>query len=121
MNAVKLAVAACAALTLAACSGSGTRYSSASAVRGPASVQFASGPIYSACLKSDRKQASRARCGCVQAVADQSLVFSDQRRGAGFFSDPHQAQVVRQSDRSSDELFWKRWKEYSDTAAQMCT
>ncbi|WP_299367866.1 hypothetical protein [uncultured Tateyamaria sp.] len=120
MNPTTLLIAGIAALSLAACSSGGSRYSSANAARSPA-VLFATGPIYSACRASDRKQASRARCGCVQAVADQSLSAGEQRRGAGFFSNPHQAQVVRQSDNSSDERFWRKWRAYGDRAAKLCT
>ncbi|GGX58720.1 hypothetical protein GCM10007385_29390 [Tateyamaria omphalii] len=112
-------IAGAAALGLAACGG-GSSYSSARAV--PATpVLFATGPIYSACRSGGRDQASRARCGCVQAVANQSLSSSDQSRGAGFFSNPQQAQEVRVSDRASDERFWRRWKDYSDSAARQCT
>ncbi|WP_366942597.1 hypothetical protein [uncultured Tateyamaria sp.] len=116
----KILIAAVAAFALTACGG--TRYSSYNAVRGTTpTVLFATGPIYSACQKAGRKQASRARCGCVQAVADQSLNTDDQRRGASFFEDPHRAQEVRQSDRSADERFWTKWKAYSSDAARMCT
>ncbi|MBY5935338.1 hypothetical protein KUV51_20190 [Tateyamaria omphalii] len=111
--------AGAAMLGLSACGG-GSSYSSTRAVPQNA-VLFATGPIYSACRSGGRSQASRARCGCVQAVANQSLTSSEQRRGAGFFSDPQQAQVVRQSDRASDERFWTRWKAYGDSAARQCT
>ncbi|WP_299293605.1 hypothetical protein [uncultured Tateyamaria sp.] len=120
MKPTTILIAGVAALTLAACSSGGTRYSSANAVRSPA-VLFSTGPIFSACRSAGRKQASRERCGCVQAVANQSLSADDQRRGARFFSDPHQAQVVRQSDRSTDERFWRKWRDYSDRAARLCT
>lgn len=106
-----------AATVLAACSTSSPR--TYSAARVPA-AQFATGPIYSACLQAGRKQASRERCGCVQAVADQSLISNDQRRGAAFFKNPHQAQEVRTSDRTMDERFWLRWKAFGDAAAQIC-
>ncbi|MEL7132136.1 MAG: hypothetical protein AAGK77_06975 [Pseudomonadota bacterium] len=110
-------IAGAAALCLAACSGG----SSSSGQRvATAPVLFATGPIYSACRAAGRDQASRARCGCVQAVANQSLNANDQRRGAGFFSNPQQAQDVRQSDRAIDERFWTRWKRYSDRAARQC-
>jgi hypothetical protein len=121
MNRPLTLIAGIALLILSACS-SGTRYSSANAARGPApTVYFATGPIYSACQRGGRKDASRQRCGCVQAVADSTLSADDQRRGAGFFSDPHLAQTVRQSDRSVDERFWTKWKAYSDQAARICT
>jgi len=123
MKVSTIAVATLAAVVLAACTGSGSRYSSASAVgvRTPPAVMFATGPIYSACAQSDRKQASRAQCGCVQAVANQSLRPDDQRRGAAFFKDPGQAQEVRTSSRAIDERFWLRWKAFGDRAAQVCT
>ncbi|MEM6758671.1 MAG: hypothetical protein AAF601_04265 [Pseudomonadota bacterium] len=84
-------------------------------------AQFATGPIYAACRKAAREAATRARCGCVQAVANRELNASDQNRGARFFSDPQDAQDVRQSDRNVDERFWLRWRAYSDVADQMCT
>ncbi|WP_299689378.1 hypothetical protein [uncultured Tateyamaria sp.] len=108
-----------AALVLSACSGS---RNTVTRVAVPATnTLFATGPIYSACRSSGRDAANRSRCGCVQAVANRELDASDQRRGAGFFGDPHQAQVVRQSDRSIDERFWLRWKDYSQTAARLCS
>ena len=55
------------------------------------------GPIESACLKSDRKVANRALCGCIQQVADMTLKGGDQRQAAKFFRDPDQAQKVRMS------------------------
>eukprot|EP00581_Thalassiosira_minuscula_P023798 CAMPEP_0184417636 /NCGR_PEP_ID=MMETSP0738-20130409/16004_1 /TAXON_ID=385413 /ORGANISM="Thalassiosira miniscula, Strain CCMP1093" /LENGTH=120 /DNA_ID=CAMNT_0026777413 /DNA_START=30 /DNA_END=392 /DNA_ORIENTATION=- len=120
MKVSTILVASLALVALTACGG--TRYSSSNAVRGTTpAVLFATGPIYSACQKAGRKQASRARCGCVQAVADRSLNTDDQRRGAAFFDDPHQAQVVRQSDRGADERFWQKWKAYGADAARMCT
>ncbi|MEL6566619.1 MAG: hypothetical protein AAFQ59_19405 [Pseudomonadota bacterium] len=106
-----------AALVLAACSGS---RNTVTRVAVPSQTLFATGPIYSACRAAGRDAASRARCGCVQAVADRELDAGDQRRGAGFFTDPHEAQVVRQSDRSIDERFWTRWRAYSDAAARIC-
>ncbi|MEX0367644.1 MAG: hypothetical protein AB3N22_16355 [Ruegeria sp.] len=108
-----------AVFVLSGCGG-GSSYSSARAVQTTA-LPFATGPIYSACQQAGRQQASRARCGCVQAVANQSLNANDQRRGAGFFSDPQQAQDVRQSDNAMDERFWRRWKDYSESATRQCT
>lgn len=84
-------------------------------------VLFASGPISSACRSAGRKQASRERCGCVQAVADRSLSAGEQRRGAAFFRDPQKAQDTRQSDNASNERFWLNWKAYSAEAAKLCT
>ncbi|MFT6677189.1 MAG: hypothetical protein ACJAVM_003401 [Sulfitobacter sp.] len=107
-------------LGLAACGG-GSRYSSTHA-RGyaPAPVLFATGPVQSACQQANRKSASRARCGCVQAVANQSLSASDQRRGAKMFNDPHQLQEIRQSDNSGNERFWKAWKAFGQDASRLC-
>jgi hypothetical protein len=110
-----------AAFVLAACSSSGSRNAAVRVIGPQSSVLFATGPIYSACQRGGRDQASRARCGCVQAVANQSLASGDQQRGAEFFTNPHQAQEVRQSDRPVDERFWRRWKDYSSRAAQLCS
>lgn len=118
-------------VALAACGG-GTRYSSANAQSGGAGapaptfdgtttrLPFATGPIYAACQAGGRRAASQARCGCVQAVADQALSRSDQRRGAGYFKDPHALQEVRQSDNAGNERFWKAWKAYGQQAAEIC-
>ncbi len=119
MKPTTLLIAGITAFTLAACS-SGPRQSVSRAAL-PANLAFATGPIYSACRAGGRDQASRARCGCVQAVANRELSANDQRRGAAFFKNPHQAQVTRQSDRPADERFWLRWKAYSQDAARMCS
>ncbi|MFY0690744.1 MAG: hypothetical protein JXR14_02340 [Paracoccaceae bacterium] len=78
------------------------------------------GKIENACLKSDRDQASRQLCGCIQEVADLTLGKSDQKVAAGFFADPHRAQEIRQSDRKSHEEFWQRYKSFTSTAADYC-
>lgn len=78
------------------------------------------GPIERACLKADRKAASRPLCNCVQQVADLTLDGRDQRLAASFFSDPHRAQEIRQSDRSTHEAFWKRYKSFGANAESYC-
>lgn len=83
-------------------------------------ARSASGPISAACLGAARKGATRARCGCVQGVADITLTGSDQRLGASFFAEPHRAQEIRQSDNRAHEAFWLRWKAFGEAAAQQC-
>lgn len=78
------------------------------------------GPIERACLKADRKSASRPLCNCVQQVADLTLDNRDQRLAASFFKDPHRAQEIRQSDNSSHESFWKRYKAFGASAESYC-
>ncbi|MGJ8618408.1 MAG: hypothetical protein ACSHWS_16315 [Sulfitobacter sp.] len=118
---IRYFVTGVALMGLTACGG-GSRYSSDAANRGysPQPVLFATGPIHRACVSANRKQATPARCGCVQAVADQSLDASDQRRGAKFFKDPHKAQETRQSDNPSNERFWLAWKAFGQNAAAAC-
>lgn len=107
-------------LGLTACGGS-TRYSSMNAaVYRPTPLLYARGPIQSACEAQSRRDATPARCGCVQAVADQSLPNRYQRRAAKMFKDPHQFQEIRQSDNSSNEQFWLAWKAFGQNAAQLC-
>ncbi|UZD89808.1 hypothetical protein [Cognatishimia activa] len=79
------------------------------------------GPISSACIKSDRKAATRRMCNCLQSVANGELNRTDQRLAATFFKDPHKAQEIRQSDRRSHEKFWLRYKGYGQTAAALCS
>ncbi len=78
------------------------------------------GTIERACNKSDRQAANRSLCGCIQDAADMTLSGSDQRLAAKFFDDPHMAQEIRQSDRPSHEVFWKRYKEFGATAKTYC-
>ncbi|RKF17240.1 hypothetical protein D6850_02495 [Roseovarius spongiae] len=82
---------------------------------------MARGPISQACNASDRKARSPELCGCIQAVADQSLSRHDQVRAAGFYRDPHAAQEIRQSDRSSHETFWKAYVNYAKQAERTCS
>jgi hypothetical protein len=82
---------------------------------------FATGPIYTACKAAGRKAATKARCGCIQAVADKELSKSQQRRGAGYFDNQHKLQQVRQSDSSTNEAFWTAWKAYGKSAARQCS
>ncbi|MGJ5619723.1 hypothetical protein [Sulfitobacter sp. MF3-043] len=118
---IRMIVASVALVSLAACGG-GSRYSSGNANRGyyAQPVLFATGPIHRACVSANRKAATPARCGCVQAVADQSLDAGDQRRGVQLFKDPHKAQEIRQSKNASNERFWLAWKEFGQNAAAAC-
>lgn len=78
------------------------------------------GMIERACLKSERSAANRTLCGCIQQVADSTLDSKDQRMAVKFFKDPHMAQVIRQSDNSSHEVFWKKYKVFGATAQSYC-
>jgi len=80
----------------------------------------AAGDIERACLGSERAGGNRALCGCIQDAADLTLSTRDQRRAAGFFADPDATQVVRQSDRRSDEVFWDRYRRFGETAESFC-
>jgi hypothetical protein len=79
-----------------------------------------SGDLSEACLDANRTAASPQLCSCVQRVANQSLSRSDQSRAAAFFDNPQLAQDTRQSDRSSDEAFWLRYRGFADLATQVC-
>jgi len=39
----------------------------------------------------------------------------------GFYSDPHSAQVIRQSDSGRDRSFWRSYTEYAMQAERVCT
>ena len=73
-----------------------------------------------ACMKSDRANATRALCGCIQDVADYVLSTADQRRAAAFFADPHKAQQVRQSNARRDEVFWQKYRKFGEYAGTYC-
>ncbi len=78
------------------------------------------GTIERACIKSDRS-ASQSLCSCIQKVADIKLTRSDQKLAAKFFQDPHLAQETRQSDNSSKERFWMRYKAWGHSASKNCS
>ena len=78
------------------------------------------GPIDNACLRSERGAGNRGLCGCIQQVANMTLSTGDQRRAAGFFRDPQQAQNVRMSKRDADNAFWARYKNFAATAEAYC-
>lgn len=80
----------------------------------------AAGTIQQACISSGRTAANYALCGCIQNVANQTLSRSEQRKAASFFSDPHRAQEIRQSDRASDERFWTRYRQFGSVAQNAC-
>ncbi len=92
----------------------------AAAVVALGATTASAGTIERACVKSDRKAANRTLCGCIQQVADATLSGSDQRLAAKFFKDPHMAQVIRQSDDTNHEVFWKRYKAFGATAKTYC-
>lgn len=83
------------------------------------SIPAQAGAISRACRQSDRP-ASASLCSCIQQVAEASLSKSEQRRVAKWFSDPHQAQEVRMSDKRSDERLWQRYKVFGARAQQYC-
>lgn len=82
--------------------------------------RFATGPIGTACLIHDRRNASRALCGCVQAAADMTLSQADQQRGVRFFSEPEMLNEIKVSDSVANEAFWDRWDRFSETAERLC-
>ncbi len=86
----------------------------------PVRLPFANGPINKACMASDRKARSRSLCGCIQSVADNTLSPAQQRVAISFYNDPHKAQVMRQSDKASNEAFWQDYKNYGETAQRVC-
>ncbi len=86
----------------------------------PAPVLAGLGVIDRACRKSDRSAATPQLCRCIQKVANSSLNTNERRKVAKWFSDPHQAQVVRQSDRRSDEDLWLRYKAFGEKAKATC-
>lgn len=79
----------------------------------------ARGTVEKACLRSERS-ASAALCNCIQQVADMTLSRSDQRRAAGFFQNPDDAQQVRASKKSSDNEFWARYRNFGAAAESYC-
>lgn len=87
---------------------------------GPTTTRFATGPIANACIQQDRREVTRARCGCAQAAANLTLSQAEQQRGVRFFNDPDLLQAVKMSDTTANEAFWDAWAQFSDTAETLC-
>lgn len=88
----------------------------------PSSVtRSASGPVASACLSANRRDASPALCGCIQAAANLTLTRDDQRRSTRYFNEPDLLQATKVSDSRSNEAFWDRWAAFRDQANSMCS
>lgn len=85
----------------------------------PATVEAAA--IKRACLASDRSAATRARCNCIQQVANQALTNSDQKTVAKWFSDPHQAQELKMSQSARDDALWDRYQNFGQMAQAVCS
>lgn len=107
------------ALLLAGCGGSAPR--DPDRIVAMRATPVAYGPISRACQQSGRKGRSSELCGCIQAAADMTLSSSQQRRSISFYSNPHLAQEIRQSDRPADEKFWDAYVNYGKLAEQLCS
>ena len=77
--------------------------------------------IKRACLASDREAATRARCSCIQHVANQALTSSDQKTVAKWFEDPHQAQELKMSQTARDDALWDRYQNFGQMAQAICS
>ena len=95
------------------------RFAAVAVLAGVVASPLFANQIERACLKSDRG-GSRAICGCIQDAANLTLTTKDQRLAATFFADPDRAQEIRQSKRSSHEVFWQRYKNFGQTAELFC-
>lgn len=120
MNTLSRCVILISIAALTGCGGGGYKKAGRVVLPQSQTSMSASGPLSRACLASGRDAASRQLCGCIQAVADMSLSNRDQSLAASFYDDPHRAQEIRQSDRASDERFWRKYREYGETAEALC-
>ena len=77
------------------------------------------GAIRNACMASPK--GSPQLCSCIQVAADRTLTKKDQKLAASFFGDPDRAQQIRQSDRRSHEVFWKRYRNFGEAAEAFCS
>ncbi len=91
------------------------------AVASLAPVAAYAGPVENACNASERRQANRELCRCIDSAARQTLTRSEQRRAARFFTNPDEAQEVRMSPSRGDNEFWARYRAFGAAAEQLCT
>ncbi len=76
--------------------------------------------IKRACMASDREAATRQRCSCIQKVANDALSRSDRKVVAKWFTDPHQAQVLKMSTTARDDALWDRYQAFGKLAQAVC-
>ncbi|WP_406649504.1 hypothetical protein QEZ52_08690 [Aliisedimentitalea scapharcae] len=86
----------------------------------PTPTLAGTGVIERACRQSNRTAANPSLCRCIQKVANKSLSHSERRKVSKWFSDPHRAQEVRQSDNRSDERLWLKYKAFGQQAQKTC-
>ncbi|KUJ76141.1 hypothetical protein AVO45_12550 [Ruegeria marisrubri] len=86
----------------------------------PTPAPAATGDIKSACLATNRPEATRQRCTCIQDVADGTLSPREQRTIAKWFRDPHQAQTVKMSKSAHDDALWDRYETFGQLAQAAC-
>ena len=77
-------------------------------------------PVERACIGSNRNAANASLCACIGSAARQTLNFGEQRRAARLFDDPDEAEELRMSDNSRDEMFWDRYQAFGQAAENMC-
>ncbi|WP_232367750.1 hypothetical protein [Tritonibacter horizontis] len=82
--------------------------------------QAVAGTIERACRSASGSAASAQLCNCIGQVAEQRLTRSEQRTVATWFQDPHRAQEVRQSGRSSDAQLWQKYQVFGSDAERIC-
>ncbi len=82
----------------------------------PANAGF----IGKACLLANREAANRELCTCIDDVAQITLTRVERKKVSKFFGDPHKTQIIRTSDRRSDEIFWERYQAFGERARQSC-
>jgi len=82
--------------------------------------QATAGTIERACRSSDRGAAQASLCRCIQQVAEHRLSRSEQRTVSKWFADPHRAQEVRQSGKSSDSRLWNKYQLFGSDAERIC-
>ncbi len=120
MNTLSRCVILISIAALTGCGGGGYKKADRLAIPNAQTPATATGPISRACMASGREAASRQLCGCIQAAADISMSKRDQSLAASFYDDPHRAQEIRQSDNANHERFWRKYREYGETAGAIC-
>ena len=86
----------------------------------PMSAFAGPGSIDHACRQAKRPAATPKLCRCVQKVANKSLTRTERYKVSKWFSDPHKAQQIRQSDRRRDEELWLKYKKFGNLARKSC-
>ena len=79
------------------------------------------GAVERACMKSGKQAANSSLCKCIDASARTTLSMSDQNLAGRLIRRPELVERIKDSDRPTNEKFWKEYMEFIKVAESRCS